>query len=307
MAGINWQKHPEVVTHINKSWLNLSDYELSQDIYRDYAIKLNPETIRNLRRKEGWIKQVSANAETPLKLERVIFVGDFHVPFHDYKLFELLLQFMQYFKPDKCFIIGDLLDCYSVSRFDKDPTRIGNLQTELDLAQNIIDKIFKLCKDITFLEGNHEWRITKHLRKNPELYGLDCLSIPSLLRLADKNIKCHSYMNPPLKYHKFQITHGNIIRKYSGWTAKALWEKYAGCGICGHSHRGGNFIKRNTQGIFGWYENMAMCSLEPEYLDFADWIQGWSIAYFTKKDLFHLEQIPVVKHQFLFQGKLFSI
>jgi len=302
-----WESHPGIVKHINKSWTILTDYDLSQDIYRDYDIKINPEQIRNLRRKEGWIKVTTNNQSSENKFKKVVFVGDFHIPFHDYKLFELFIQFIKYFKPDKCFIIGDLLDCYSVSTFDKDPARIGNLQIEIDLAQNIIDKIFKLCKDITFLEGNHEWRITRHLRRNPELYGLDCLSIASLLRLADKDIKCHSYMNPPLKYHKFQVTHGNIVRKYSGWTAKALWEKYAGCGICGHSHRGGNFIKRNTQGIFAWYENMCMSSLEPEYLDFADWQQGWSIAYFTKKDLFHLEQIPVIKHQFLFQGRMFSI
>lgn len=306
METMNWSKHPEIVAHINKSWLVLSDYELAQDIYREWALKINPETIRNLRRKEGWIKRKPDDNLTN-KFEKVLFVGDFHIPFHDYKLFELFIQFIKYFKPDKCYIIGDLLDCYSVSTFDKDPKRIGNLQLELDLAQNIIDKIFKLCRDITFLEGNHEFRITKHLRQNPQLYGLDCLSIASLLRLADKNIKCHSYMNPPLKYHKFQIHHGNIIRKYSGWSAKGLWEKYAGCGIAGHSHRIGSFVKRNTQGVFGWYENGCMCSLDPEYLDFADWQQGWSIAYFTKKDLFHLEQIPIIKHQFLFQGRMFSI
>lgn len=303
---MNWEDHLEIKKFINKNWLVTSDYDLSTDIYRDYAIKINPETIRNLRRKEGWIKNKTNGQNNSHQFEKVIFVGDFHIPFHDYKLFELFIKFIKYFKPDKCYIIGDLLDCYSVSTFNKDPKRMGNLQIELDLAENIINKIFKLCKDITFLEGNHEWRITRHLRRNPELYGLDCLSIPSLLRLANKDIKCHSYMKPPLKHHKFQVTHGNIIRKYSGWTAKAMWEKYAGCGICGHSHRGGNFIKRNTQGIFAWYENMAMCRLDPEYLDFADWQQGWSIAYFTKKDLFHLEQIPIVDHKFLFQGRLFS-
>lgn len=305
METIDWSNHPDIKDKINKSWTSLKDWELSEEIYRDYAIKINPETIRNLRRKEGWIKEGTNG--TKHKFEKVVFVSDFHIPFHDYKLFELFIQFIRYFKPDKCYIIGDLLDCYSVSTFDKDPKRIGNLQIELDLAQNIIDKIFKLCGNITFLEGNHEWRITRHLRRNPELYGLDCLSIPSLLRLADKDIKCHSYMKPPLKHHKFQIHHGNIIRKYSGWSAKAAYMKYGGNGIIGHSHRIGSFITRNTQGTWGWFENGCMCSLEAEYLDFTDWTQGWSVAYFTKGELFHLEQVPIIKHKFLFNGKLFSI
>jgi len=285
----------------------LSDYEISQEIERNFGLNINPESIRNLRRKMEWIKNETNVQNNKHKFERVVFIGDFHIPFHDYKLFELLTKFLKFFKPQKCFILGDLLDCYSVSKFDKDPKRLGNLQLELDLAENIIDKIYKHCKDITFLEGNHEYRITKHLRQNPQLYGLDCLSIPSLLHFAQKNVKFYPYLHAPIKYHKFQITHGHIIRKYSGWTAKGLYEKYGGCGICGHSHRGGNFIKRNTQGIFAWYEDMCFCSLDPEYLDFADWQQGWSIAYFTDKDLFHLEQIPVIDHQFLFQGRLFSV
>jgi len=143
------------------------------------------------------------------------------------------------------------------------------------------------------------------LRKNPELYGLRCLEMKNLLFLPKRNIRYHRYLDAPYKYYSLQIHHGNIIRKYSGWTAKALFEKYAGCGICGHSHRGGNFLKRNTQGIWGWYENMCMCNLNPEYQDFVDWIQGFSVAYFTKKDLFHLEQIPIIEHKFLFNGKLF--
>ena len=114
-------------------------------------------------------------------------------------------------------------------------------------------------------------------------------------------------MNPPLKHHKFQVTHGNIVRKYSGWSAKGAYTKYAGNGIMGHSHRIGSFITRNTQGTWGWFENGCMCFLEAEYLDFTDWTQGWSVAYFTKGELFHLEQVPIIKHKFLFNGRMFSL
>lgn len=302
---MNWSNHPEAKLHINKSWTVLSDYELAQDIYRDYAIKINPETIRNLRRKEGWIKE--GNNGVSHKFEKVIFIGDLHIPDHDEKLIDLLIKFIKYFKPDKCYIIGDLIDCYPVSRFCKSVDRMGKLQLELDIAQDFIDKIFKLCKDITFLSGNHEERVRTYLQENPALFGLKCLEIESLLGLKERGIKSYPYKHEPIEHHKFQIHHGSLIRKHSGWTAKALYERYGGSGICGHSHRGSNYIKRTRQGVFGWYENMCLCRTDLAYGDFFDWHQGWSVAYFNKKDLFHLEQIPVVHHKFLFQGHMFSI
>ena len=241
------------------------------------------------------------------KVEKTLIVADFHVPFHDKRLFELLLKFAAYYKPKKIFLPGDLIDCYTVSSFSKDPVRAGSLQKELDVARVMLGELHKVCKDITFIEGNHEYRVVTHLRKNPQLYGLDCLSTESLLRLESRGIKSYSYMHAPIRHHGFLITHGHVVRKYSGWTAKAMYEKYGGSGVCGHSHRGGNFIKRNMFGVFAWYENMCMCDLEPEYLDFADWQQGWCVAHFTEGGRFHVDQIPVVKYKFIYDNRMFRV
>jgi len=299
------EDNPDVWAYIKENYLSLKDFELSNKILELFHIQIDPEKIRNIRRAEDWKKKEVKNNGS--NLERVLFIGDFHIPDHDEKLVNLLLKFIKFFKPHKCYILGDLIDCYPVSKFCKSIDRMGKLQAELDIAIPIIDQIQKYVEDITFLEGNHEERIATYLQENPALFGLKCLEIKSLLGLKDRNIKFFPYKHEPIEYHKFQIHHGSLIRKHSGWTAKALYDRYGGCGICGHSHRGSNYIKRTRQGIFGWYENMCLCKLSASYGDFFDWHQGWSIAYFTKKDLFHLEQIPVIDHEFLFQGRLFSI
>jgi len=298
-----WQDHPVIYDYIKTSYLEHTDEELSKNIKSFFGIDINAEKIRWLRRDEEWKKR---EIEAKEKFERVVFIGDFHIPFHDYALFSLFLKFLKFFKPHKLFILGDLLDCYSISNFDKDPKRIASLQEEVDLGIGIIERIQQYVKDITFLEGNHEARLEKHLRRNPELFGLRCLKIESLLGLPEKHIPYYSYLHPPIRYHKLKIHHSFIIRKHSGWTAKANFERYGGCGIIGHAHRSGSFVVRNMEGTFGWYENPCMCSLDAEYLDFTNWTQGFSIAYFSKKDLFHLEQVPVIKHKFIFNGRLFT-
>jgi len=299
-----WSNHPFIVARIETHWQEEDDFVLARDISMMAGFDVKPEQVRNFRRSKGWIKGPPKNGEL---FEKHAFVGDLHVPFHDEKLIALLFVFLKYFKPDKLWLMGDLVDWYQVSHFSKDPKRVVKLQEDLNTANAFLDDVQKLVSKIELFGGNHEFRMIKYLREHPELSSLDVLKVQALLKLGERGIHYHPYMRPPLKYHTLQIHHGSLVRKYSGWTAKGHFEKYGGNGIIGHSHRGGNFIKRTSAGICGWYENMCMCSLDPEYLDFADWVQGWSVGYFTKKDLFHLEQIPIIDHKFLFQGRLFRV
>jgi len=298
-----WEQHPDIYRYIEKNYTAAKDSKLSRETERGFGILIESEKIRQLRRDKGWKKRKIVEHE---EFEKAAFITCPHIPFHDEKLFALLLVFLKYFKPDKLWILGDFIDWYQISDFDKDPRRLLKFQEDLNLGKKLLDALCAMVPKIEFLAGNHENRMIRYLRKHPELYSLDALRVSSLLGLNERDIRYHDYLSPPVKYHGLQIHHGSLVRKYSGWTAKGHYEKYGGCGIIGHSHRGGNFLKRTVAEVCGWYENMCMCNLKPEYLDFADWIQGWSIAYFTKKDLFHLEQIPVIKHKFLFQGKLFS-
>lgn len=299
-----WDKHPDAVKYVEANWMNHDDFSIAIGLSITYLnFNAKPEQVRNLRRRMGWVKTTSSKEEL---FERDVFAGDLHIPFHDEKLIALFFIFLKYFKPHKLWLLMDLLDWYPISDFSKDPKRMVTLQDDINVANAFLDDLQKLVPKIEACGGNHEYRMIKYLRRHPELSSLDSLRVQTLLKFNERGIRYHSYMSPPVRYHKLQIHHGSLVRKYSGWTAKGHFEKYGGNGIVGHSHRMGNFIKRTTEGICGWYENGCMCSLKPEYLDFADWVQGWSVAYFTKKDLFHLEQIPVIDHKFLFQGRLFE-
>lgn len=302
-----WQEHPSVYSYIENNWEHLKDFELATNVNSKFNIDIDPEKIRWLRRDKNWKKRISPNGENANKFEKSAFITCLHIPFHDPKLFALFLVFLKYFKPDRLWILGDVVDWTQVGRWPVDPKRLDKLQDDLDSAINILNIFGKLVPKIELFGGNHEERMIAFLKDHPRIHSLRALQVPALLELYKTNIKYHPYMQPPLKYHGLQIHHGTLIRKHSGWTAKAHYEKYGGCGIIGHCHRGGSYIKRNTLGVFGWWENMCMCSLKPHYSGFVDWIQGWSIAYFTKKDLFHLEQIPVINHKFLWQGKLFEV
>ena len=57
---------------------------------------------------------------------------------------------------EKVVFVGDLIDCYTLSDFLKDPRRIATLQEELDEANRVLSELYRLCPEIEFFEGNHE-------------------------------------------------------------------------------------------------------------------------------------------------------
>jgi len=60
---------------------------------------------------------------------------------------------------EKVVFVRDLIDCYTLSDFLKDPRKITTLQEELDEANRVLSELYRLCPEIEFFEGNHEYRL----------------------------------------------------------------------------------------------------------------------------------------------------
>lgn len=92
-------------------------------------------------------------------LEKILILGDLHVPFQDDKALDCVIQYAKKtYKPTTIIMDADMLDFYSLSQFDKNPGRITNIQQDLNY---INDFLYQLRKDfpkanIYYLEGNHE-------------------------------------------------------------------------------------------------------------------------------------------------------
>ena len=68
--------------------------------------------------------------------------------------------------------------------------------------------------------------------------------------------------------------HGNVVRKWSAYTARGEWERYGRSGISGHTHRMGQFYTRDFNGNHVWTEGGCTCKLDPEYAPDPNWQQG---------------------------------
>lgn len=237
--------------------------------------------------------------------EKHVFLGDMQIPFHDALTVDLTIRFVTDWQPDHIWLLGDIIDFYQISRFNKDPRRLNDLQKDIDAAIGVLERIRGDCPSaaIHFIGGNHEYRMQRFKMENAGTHSLRALEIDNLLELKSLDIDYTPY-DDGVDYKGFYICHGILVSKHSGWTAKAHYERFGGCGMCGHSHRGGSHLVTKRGDTEGWWENFCLCDLNPEYVQSPNWQQGFSIGYFMD-DRFHITQVPIIGYKFIVEGELY--
>lgn len=243
--------------------------------------------------------------------KRIVFIGDTHHPYHDPVAIGLLLSFVRWFEPHIIYLIGDIIDFYKVSRYNKDPDQGNSTQEECDSANEFLWQLRNAAPDseMIYRDGNHEERLyTYKISQAGGLNSLRCLSIPYLLGFEDIGIKYHRYKETILLGEKFVVDHGDRVRKGSSMTAKALLDHHQMSGICGHTHRMGIHYRTNTSGKLFWIENGCLCKLDPEYIHGTpDWQQGFTVAYYNPEtDYIHPIQVRIDNNSIFFDGIVFK-
>lgn len=220
-------------------------------------------------------------------------------------MLELVFRFAKNLKPDKLFILGDYIDCYSISRFDRNPERITNLQSEFNQGKEILWQIRDIIDgEIIFIAGNHEDRLRKFLWNNPVLNG--CIKLEDKLDLNNLDIKFYEYGKNFIYKDKLIYTHGNKVNKYSAYTAKNLLDDLGLSVISGHTHRLGMHYKTDYGGAKVGVENGCLCNFDNAMEWFRketiDWQRGISVIKWHE-DRFNIQQLCIPKDLFIIYGK----
>jgi len=112
---------------------------------------------------------------------KIIVINDLHLPWHDPKAIEIVLDVAKQEQVDEIILNGDVADMYGASRY---PANSLNMQTTLEDELNTIKEFLtglrKMFPDqkIMFIQGNHEARLDKFIiEKCPELWNLFTLKI----------------------------------------------------------------------------------------------------------------------------------
>jgi hypothetical protein len=229
--------------------------------------------------------------------DKIVTLSDWHVPFEDPVVVEIELQFCKHEQP-KIIVLHELHDFYEVSRFDKDPARRDTLQDEIDQVNRYMKRLREYCPKsrIILLKSNHTDRMKKYLwRQAPGLHSLRALTLRKLLELDNFKIE----FKESFTYKKVLFKHGDIIRKFSSYTARGEFDKEGMSGVSGHTHRLGVYFTRLRGGSYVWIESGCGCKLSADYIEgIANWQNGFSIIAFDKKaHHFYPTVVPIIDHR----------
>jgi len=239
---------------------------------------------------------------------KVAVISDIHYPYHDEKSETLVKMFLSDYKPDLIVLNGDIIDCYSVSSFQKDIKKKMDIQEEIDYTR---EKLMQWVDNFseakfTYLEGNHENRFARIIKNNaPALAALRTLNIADNLGLDELGIEWVPEWQD-MQIGSMLFTHGHLVRKHGSASVRAHFEKY-GCSILiGHCHRLSVSYKRTKFGTHALVENGTLCDFDVEYTKFPDWQQGFTILEFDGNE-FAVTQHPIIDHKLIANGKVYTV
>ena len=223
---------------------------------------------------------------------KILVIPDTHIPYQDNNSIKKTLEIGKRFNPDIIVLLGDIIDCVSISRFVK-RTDERDFNTEVKSTRKFLEYIRNTFKQSLFyyLEGNHEERITNYLLTHADaLATLEELSLPSLLHLKELGIVFLS-KEKTLQIGKLTYTHGQICKGIcSTFPARALYLSAKTNAICGHAHRQSSYCCRSLTGeVFRTYSTGCLSILNPSYSVFNDFTAGCAIIETDNKGEFDVQ------------------
>lgn len=222
----------------------------------------------------------------PLATRRNLILSDLHIPFHDSRAIHAIIRNAEKWNPDCILLNGDVCDFFSISRFDKNPSKSA-LKTEIDLTRQFLGWLrqkFPRAR-IVYKFGNHDEWFAKYIwRKAPELWGLAQVELPHILTQAvgaQPAIGGLEFLTNQEKITAghLDILHGHELGKGSIAPpvnpARGFFLKTLECTLAGHLHRTSTHHERSSKGTnIACWSTGCLCGLWPDYAKINKWDQS---------------------------------
>jgi predicted phosphodiesterase len=239
----------------------------------------------------------------PFGNNNVLILSDVHIPYHN---IESLTKCIEYGKSEgvnAVYLNGDIMDCYSLSRFIQDPRKRSFAQ-ELEDTRTFLEILGdELQCPIYYKLGNHEKRFQDYLKtKAPEVLDVNEFRLDVLLRFGQYGVTLIE-SNQLAKIGKLSVLHGhefgrsvfspvNPARGYYNRAKKSM--------LAGHNHQTSEHSEKSLDGeVVTVWSTGCLCELRPDYLPFNKWNHGAAHVKVDKDGSYDVHNFRIIN------GKLY--
>lgn len=264
------------------------------------------------------LRPVQLPAPKPAKVLKTasnftLVAGDFHFPQQCDATVSVFLETVRQLRPKRVILNGDTVDLLAVSKYPKDQRYTWDLRAEVTAFHDFLHRLMSIGNawgmTVTETEANHSGNGTasrwhRYLSDRvPVLYGH-----PKAQELLNYQTWFYPEWCPiTLADHvmiadDLLVIHGELVRKFGGYSAKGHAEKWQSSVMHNHTHRIGQSFLRipavgtRGEGVRRSFEIGCMCDLTPSYVTAPDWSNGFAIIAHDAED-YGVELVNVSRGQ----------
>jgi len=251
------------------------------------------------------LPEAVADDWTPVSLPftkgRGVVIADLHIPYHSVEAITVAVQWAKVNKyTDFVLFDGDIIDHYTLSRFDKDP-RNRSFKLELDDTMKLFDAFEKAFPkaQVILKWGNHDNRLERFLRQRaPELLDMETFIKDEYLKTRERGFITVPH-DVPIQIGKLNILHGHELQGTSTAVnpARGAYLRALECVLLAHHHRTSQHAETSLSGRLDTSWSIGcLCQLHPEYARLNKWNQGVAGLEFDGDD-FQIDNKRIVNGQ----------
>lgn len=252
----------------------------------------------------------------------IICDGDNHFPIANAREHAAKLAFARDVNPSAWVNIGDLIDCWFLSRYTKEAGRLfgaygAQLQEEIDSARPYVEAMCSVVKEAHLILGNHEHRQLRLINENPGLHGLRGLGWARMLEYPEK-LTVHPYgtrlraFDAPLDFiHGDRVPLG--VKNKAAWVLANLGNRST---VFGHGHH----VQKETRTFYdeagepiihgAYQQGHGSIVSEQTYVTEPNWQPGFSFIEFWKDDhgksRFSVHEMLFIDGRFSWNGRVYD-
>lgn len=236
--------------------------------------------------------------------KRIGILSDIHLPYFDKGALESAIKSIKNFDANCIILNGDIIDCYHLSSFDKNPKN-RSFKYELDILKNFFEELRSLFpkQRIIFKVGNHEERYERQiLQKIPALIDLDLVSFENVIQANKYGIQVIKDKRIIKVGEKLNVIHGHELR--AGIIspvniARGFFLRTKASTLGGHHHRTSEHIEQDLNGHFiGCFSTGCLCNLTPQYMPINSHNHGFALIENYGSE-FHVRNLKIINGKVL--------
>jgi hypothetical protein len=264
IATVIYNENPDQFTcveNVRKSIVNLIYGDVYKNKYADLRIKfaLMQNSIIELPNATPFIIPPEAN--------NTLWIADTHGRFCDMGALEIAIGYGIKKGANSVVILGDLLDCYNDSKFDKDPS-VSKMYEEAEWGQDVLQLLQETFGYVVYKYGNHDLRhqlhINRILQTKPELMN-GIATLQDLVHFDGSTVNFVEDYNHVI-YGKLNGFHGHEYQGGGINVARNRMFKTFDNSISAHSHTSQQFPITDINGnLFMSTTIGCLCNLHPRY------------------------------------------